>query len=111
MEQQQLSKNQKRRRVDNANKSLMSIESNISTKPKTTTSADPDTSTEQTMPTKSDISTELVVTDGHKMASNDEYFLVCPRNKLCLLDTQREEHMNIKRDFDVNDICWSTYLK
>jgi hypothetical protein len=52
-----------------------------------------------------------MITDGHKMASNDEYFLVCPKNKLCLLDTQGEEHMNIKRNFEVNDICWSNYLK
>jgi hypothetical protein len=124
--QQELSKKQKRRknqkcrRVDNANESLTSTESNISREPATTTSTEADTSTEPVVKAattlnfnrlkmKSRKSVDIV--DGQRMASNDEYFLVCPKNKLSLLDSQGKEHWSIIRDFEVYDICWSTYSK
>ncbi|CAF0927815.1 unnamed protein product [Adineta steineri] len=53
----------------------------------------------------------VTVVEGQRMASNDEYFLVCPEGELCLLDTQGNKHRSLKRTFNVSDICWSAYLK
>ncbi|CAF1595675.1 unnamed protein product [Didymodactylos carnosus] len=52
----------------------------------------------------------VTIRDGIRMAANDQYLLVCPKNRLCLLDKEGNERWNIKRDFEVDDVCYSTYL-
>lgn len=130
MPQQKLSKKQKRRQNQkqqqaiNIMKPSVLSESNISTEPKA--------SAEQTVLTTANASAESVIKavttlnfdqlkirprksiniiQGQKMACNDKYFLVCPKNKLALLDAEGKEHFNVHRNFEVYDICWSTYLK
>ena len=46
-----------------------------------------------------------------RMTANDQYFLVCPERQLCLLDKDGNEYWSINRTFDVDDICYSSYLK
>ncbi|CAM4751817.1 unnamed protein product [Rotaria magnacalcarata] len=46
-----------------------------------------------------------------RIATDNQYFLVCPKDRLCLLDREGNEHWSIKRNFDVDDLCYSTYLK
>lgn len=119
MGKQKLSKKQKRRQAGNASKSSIPTESKAALTEQTT-SVEADTSTELVVQSIQPLNFNhlrkrsrkyMTITDGHKMASNDEYFLVCPKNRLCLLNAQGKEHLSIKREFDVNDVCWSTYLK
>ncbi|CAF3606844.1 unnamed protein product [Rotaria sp. Silwood1] len=44
------------------------------------------------------------------IAANDKYLLYCASNSLCLVDEQGHEKLNIKREFGIHDICWSSYL-
>ncbi|CAM4854522.1 unnamed protein product [Rotaria socialis] len=53
----------------------------------------------------------ITATDCLRIATDDQHFLVCPKNRLCLLDREGNEHWSIKRNFDIDDICYSTYLK
>ncbi|CAF0892308.1 unnamed protein product [Adineta ricciae] len=119
-QKQQLSKsqkrrlNQKKRKASNANK--LSIVPEASTTTCTTqlnTYLKPAMNKVVTLYfsnlTKSS-TRSLRVFRGQKTASNDEYLLACPRDKLWLLDTQGNQCLAIPRRFDVYDMCWSTYL-
>ncbi|CAF1396758.1 unnamed protein product [Adineta steineri] len=116
MEQQHLSKNQKRRQnkkqreINIANKSSISTESNVALEIKLLAEQNI-TATLNFDRLKAGPRKSVIIKDGQRMASNDEFFLICPKNKLCLYDVQGKEQLNIKRDFNVSDICWSTYLK
>lgn len=45
----------------------------------------------------------------YQMAANDKYLLYCPADHLCLVNSSGKQKSMIKRDFDVEDICWSSY--
>ena len=45
-----------------------------------------------------------------RMTANDRYFLICPDNRLCLIDKEGNEYWSTHRTFDVDDICYSTFL-
>ena len=53
----------------------------------------------------------VTVKEGRRMAASEQYFLVCPKNRLRLLDTYGNEHWSTERDFEVDDVCYSAYLK
>ena len=42
--------------------------------------------------------------------ANDKYLLYASGNFLSLIDTEGHEHLNVKQDFTIDDICWSSYL-
>ena len=48
--------------------------------------------------------------DYPMMCTNDNYLLYCPEGYLSLLNDQGHQISKIKRNFNVMDICWSSYL-
>ncbi|CAF1554277.1 unnamed protein product, partial [Rotaria sp. Silwood1] len=44
------------------------------------------------------------------IAANDKYLLYCASDSLCLVDEQGHEKLNIKREFGIHALCWSSYL-
>jgi WD40 repeat protein len=47
--------------------------------------------------------------DFYPMAANDKYLLYCPKNSLCVIDADGHEILDVEREFEVYDICWSSY--
>ena len=47
--------------------------------------------------------------DCYAMAANNKYLLYCPDSSLCVVDADGDEILDVRRSFDVYDMCWSSY--
>ncbi|CAF1182846.1 unnamed protein product [Didymodactylos carnosus] len=48
--------------------------------------------------------------DCSSMDGNEKYLVYCPKRSLSLLNEQGNEKLHIRRDYEVWDICWASYL-